>query len=208
MGLAHIGLGLLGAAPGRLLRSLGGLEGGPRPLEVRGGDDARVAVGLRPVEVGTGLGEVGGGGGQVGLGRVQAGLHGLGVGPGAAGIDLHEELALVDAVALLDGQAGHLAHDARRDVGFGHRLDPAVGAHLGLEVLPAHGGHLDRDALVAHARDAQAGDHEDRQTSAEDPHLLPLHVKGLPMGLSASQSSLRQSKGLVALDVTNGIVFY
>ena len=181
MGLGHGGLGLLHAPGVGLLGRLGGLQGRAGLLEVGGGDDAGLAVGPGALEVGLGLGHGRGGRGQVGLGGLEAGLHGVGDGPGVPGVDLHEELAPGDAIPLLHGQAGDLAHDIGGDVGLGDRLDLAVGADLRLQVLPAHRSRLHGNALVPRAGDAEAPGHYDHQTATKNPPLFPFHGKALPI---------------------------
>jgi len=104
-------------------------------------------------------------------GRLEAGLAGLDGGLDAGRVDLHQEVARLDHVAFLHRQAGDLAHDVGADVHLLDRLDLAVGAHPGLDVLPAHQPRLHPQAVVAPGG-GHAGDHDDRDASKDDPQLL------------------------------------
>jgi len=92
-------------------RSVGRDQGGSRLFVIGLADDARLEVGLGPREVILALALFRFGHLQI-VGRgLQGGFQALGLGPGADGIDLQQEVAGLDRIAFLHRKARDLAHD-------------------------------------------------------------------------------------------------
>lgn len=100
-------------------------------------------------------------------------------------------------VPFVHRELGDLPRDGGRDVHVPLRLDPAVGGHLGLEVLAPDGCELDRSRLGAAVERDERGD---AAGSDDDPGDDPARLLGIapPLGLDrALQPSLRAAPPLV-----------
>jgi len=168
--------GLLDALLGGEQGGLSGRRIGPGSLEVGLGENSGRVVLLGANEIRLGLLRVE----PRGIEILEQGLHrelgALRARLVIDGVELHEELTLLDEVPLAHGQMDDLARHGRRDVHLLRRLHLAVGAHLGLEVLALDLRGLDRlrlgTALPEEERPARADDHDQND---DPPDNLPLH---------------------------------
>ena len=175
--------------PGRCLGGAGDFEGTAGGLQVhRRGDVAveevllasqgalgALALGGRPREVGAGLldsllrlGD------RIlclpdaALGRRHLGAGALGLGGVEVRPDAQQQVALLDAVALLDGQEDDLARHVGRDGDLDLARDRSGGAH-GLGDRPyARLGRLHLDALLAATERQRHADEDDQQNAEAD----------------------------------------
>ncbi len=106
---------------------------------------------------------------QVGLGRalvgdgeIVAGGGGIAGGQIIVGLDLDEQVALLDMLALLDRQFDDFAADFRAELDLDDRLDLAVGHDFLDEIAPRHFLHLHRDGRIGLFQRGDDRDGDDR----------------------------------------------
>ena len=113
---------------------------------------------------------------SLGHGSIIGGARRIGVGGGLDGIDLQQEVALLDTVTLPDRKLGDHARDFRLQVDKLLGPDLPAGGHFGLEdILDLRLGGLNDDLILAGHLDTEKDDRgENHHRAASDPDLFLL----------------------------------